>query len=181
MVCMHLLGDLSKMRQKTSGAIAEAWSLFSRTEKTYILVAVTVFFIGLSAVLMLEKVALTPQEEMAASQALNESAVFTYELPPIVVPLAAGPQKPRRPLIINGALQFEGETEGRLRESVRVAKRLTPSIMDAIQTRMRRSPAKSSQDTAAINQAVLDSTNGVLNRYGVTASRVLVEDPHAQQ
>ena len=181
MVCMHLLGDLSKMRQKTCGAIAEAWSLFSRTEKMYIFSAVALFFIGLSAVLMLEEGVVTLREEMAASQALNESAVFTYELPPIVVPLAAGPQKPRRPLVINGALQFEGESERSLRQSLRVAKRLTPSIMDAIQTRMRRNPAKSSQDTAAINQAVLDSTNGVLNRYGVTASRVLVEDPHVPQ
>ena len=169
------------MRREASKTIAETWSLFSKTEKTYIFYAVAVFSLGFAAALMLEKSAAAPRDEVALPRALNEAAVFTYELPPIVVPLAAGPQAPRRLLVVNGALQFEGETERRLRESLRVAKRLTPSIMDAIQTRMRRRAAAPSHDTAAINRAVLDSTNGVLSRYGVTARRVLVEDPRERR
>lgn len=148
---------------------------FSRIEKIYIFSAIGVFAAGLAAVIILSDTGLTGDVARIQVPA-NESERFTYDLPLIVLqmPNTAHSQEPRS-LVVNGSLQFKGRTDKQLTRSIRMAKLLTPSIMDSILTGMHRAEIDAISNPDVMNRLVLDRTNIVLHPYGVSAERMLME------
>lgn len=164
------------MRHELKEMLRACSAAFSRIEKIYIFSAVGAFAVSLALVLLLadgSRSSDVAQVEIPA----NETARFTYDLPLIVlqVPNTVRTEEPRS-LVVNGSLQFRGKSDSKLTHSIRMAKLLTPSIMDAILTGMLQEKSSAVSNPAVVNRVVLDQTNLVLHPYGVSAERMLIED-----
>lgn len=164
------------MRHELKRLLRAFSSAFSRIEKIYIFSALGVFAVGLALVLTLAGG--SPSSDVARVKTpANETERFTYDLPLIVlqVPNPVHTEEPRS-LVVNGSLQFKGKSDKQLTHSIRMAKKLTPSIMDSILTGMQRQDSDVISDPAVVNRVVLDQTNIVLRPYGVSAERMLMGD-----
>lgn len=163
------------MRHELKEMLRACSAAFSRIEKIYIFSSLGVFAVGLALVLVLADGGLSRDVARVETPA-NESERFTYDLPLIVLqmPNAVRSQEPRS-LVVNGSLQFQGKSDSQLTHSIRMAKKLTPSIMDSILTGMQREESDTISDPAVVNRVVLDQTNIVLRPYGVAAERMLVD------
>jgi len=165
------------MRHDLKGMLRTCSAAFSRIEKIYIFSAIGAFAAGLALVLMLADGGLSNDVARVETPA-NESERFTYDLPLIVLqmPSAVKSSEPRS-LVVNGSLQFKGKSDSKLTHSIRMAKLLTPSIMDSILTGMQQEEFDAISDPAVVNRVVLNRTNIVLQPYGVSAERLLMDDP----
>lgn len=163
------------MRYDLKGMLRACSEAFSRIEKIYIFSAVGVFVVGLALVLVLADGSRSSDVVRVETPA-NETERFTYDLPLIVlqVPNPVLADEPRS-LVVNGSLQFRGESDSTLTHSIRMAKLLTPSIMDSILTGMMREKSSAIGNPDVVNRVVLDQSNLVLHPYGVSAERMLIE------
>ena len=179
---IRLLGDLAKMRHKLK-AMLQAFSVaFSRIEKIYIFSSIGVFLAGWVVVLLVAgpdvgDIGNGSGESAAVEKPANQEDRFTYELPLIVVqmPNQANLLRPKS-LVVNGSLQFKGKSSKQLTRSIRMAKLLTPSIMDAIMAGIRREGPDKASNPVVVNRIVLDRSNEVLRPYGVAAERMVLGD-----
>jgi hypothetical protein len=162
------------MRDDLKGMLRACSAAFSRLEKIYIFSAIGAFAAGLALVLLLADSGRSGDVARVEAPA-NESDRFTYDLPLIVlqVPNAVESREPRS-LVVNGSLQFRGKSDRQLTHSIRMAKLLTPSIMDAIMTGMYRQEFDAIKNPAVVNRVVLDQTNIILRPYGVSAERMVM-------
>lgn len=164
------------MRHELKEMLRACSAAFSRIEKIYIFSAVGVFAVGLALILVLADGSRSGDVARVETPA-NESERFTFDLPLIVVQLpSAVRSKEPRSLVVNGSLQFKGKSDKKLTHSIRMAKKLTPSIMDSILTGMQREDSNAINNPAVVNRVVLDQTNVVLRPYGVSAERLLMDD-----
>jgi len=163
------------MRYELKGMLRACSEAFSRIEKIYIFSAVGVFAVALALVLILAEGSRSSDVARVEIPA-NQTEQFTLDLPLIVLqmPGLARPDE-LRSLVVNGSLQFKGKTDRKLTHSIRMAKKLTPSIMDSILTGMQKERSDAISDPAVVNRVVLVQTNLVLHPYGVSAERMLIE------
>ncbi len=164
------------MRYDFKAMLRACSEAFSRIEKIYIFSAVGIFALGLALILALADGSRSSDVARVEIPA-NETERFTYDLPLIVLQMpGVAPSDDLRSLVVNGSLQFKGKTDRKLTYSIRMAKMLTPSIMDAILTGMQNEKSDAINDPAVVNRVILDQSNLVLHPYGVSAERMLIED-----
>ena len=95
----------------------------------------------------------------------------TYTLPPIVVQLPKS-IRPSGSLVISSSLEFSAGTLTEAANGARLAKLLSPRLVDSIVTGVREQRYLIAKDASAADRVILDRSNSILRPYGVVAARL---------
>lgn len=159
---MHLSKMPSKSRKPAPG-------VFTAKEKTCIGATLGIFALGMVLAVILHD---SPNWRTSINAAFADSSYSsTYTLPPIVVQLPKS-VRPSGSLVISSSLEFNAGTLTEASKGARLAKLLSPRLVDSIVTGVREQRYRIAKDASAADRVILERSNTILRAYGVVASRL---------
>ncbi len=157
---------LSKMPYNSKKPVR---GVFSRNEKLCIGATLGFFVFGMILAAILHDQSNWRASIDTAFADANYSS--TYTLPPIVVQLPKS-IRPSGSLVISSSLEFNAGTLTEAANGARLAKLLSPRLVDSIVTGVREQRYLIAKDASAADRVILDRSNTILRPYGVVASRL---------
>ncbi len=146
--------------------------VFSGKEKMGIAATLGFFVIGMLVAVILHD---PTNWRTSIHTALADSQYSsTYTLPPIVVQLPKS-IRPSGSLVISSSLESNAGTLTEAAKGARIAKLLSPRLVDSIVTGVREQRHIIAKDASAADRVILDRSNSVLRPYGVVASRLAAQ------